>query len=121
MVKKGYKGRCEKRTLPKCKEVCRSYNPIQYALGDMLSKDKDIVEIRCNVMLDSLKEGEYSSDFVCKKKNGDLLVRECVSRKHLSKPMTIKLLEASRQYWLRHGVVDWGIAIEREVAANEQK
>jgi hypothetical protein len=35
--------------------------------------------------------------------------------------MTIKLLEASRQYWLRHGVVDWGIAIEREVAANEQK
>ena len=121
MVKKGYKGRCEKRTLVKCKDICRTYNPIQYALGDMLSKDEDIVEIRCNVLLEGFMEGDYSSDFVCKKKNGDLMVRECVYRKHLTKPMTIKLLEASRQYWLKHGVIDWGIAIEGEVVAHEEK
>ena len=40
----------------------------------MLSKDEDIVEIRCNVLLEGFMEGDYSSDFVCKKKNGDLMV-----------------------------------------------
>ena len=30
MRKKNFKGRCEKRVLPKCAEVCRTYDPIQY-------------------------------------------------------------------------------------------
>lgn len=54
------------------------------------------------------------------KKRG-VLVRECVYRKYLTKPVTIKLLDASRQYWSRHGVTDWGIAIESEVSAHEEK
>ncbi len=43
------------------------------------------------------------------------MVRECVFRKFLMKPMTVKLLDASREYWLRHGVMDWGVVIDEEV------
>lgn len=114
MRKKGFKGRCEKRMLSKCKEVCRTYDAIQYAYADQLQEDSKIQEIRCNVLLDGLKEGEYTSDFVCVKLDGDLMVRECVYRKHLMKPLTVKLLDASREYWLRRGVKDWGLVIDAE-------
>lgn len=73
-----------------------------------------MTEFRCNVHMEGLVEGEYTSDFVCTKKDGELMVRECVYRVRLTKPMTIRLLEASRQYWLRHGVPDWGIVIDEE-------
>ena len=43
-----------------------------------------------------------------------MMVRECVQRKHLMKPMTVKLLDDSREYWLRHGVSDWGLVIDEE-------
>lgn len=46
--------------------------------------------------------------------NGDLMVRECVYRKFLTKPMTVKLLDASYEYWLKHGVTDWGLVIDEE-------
>lgn len=108
MRKKGYKGRCEKRTLSKCKEVCRTYDAIQAAYAEMLQTSDEVKEIRSNVLLDGLEEGEYTSDFVCVKADGDLLVRECVFRKFLTKPMTVKLLDASREYWLNHGISDWG-------------
>lgn len=114
MRKKGYKGRCEKRILSKCNDVCRTYDAIQSAYADILQADESIVEIRCNVLLDGLPEGEYTSDFVCIRNNGDLMVRECVQRKHLMKPMTVKLLDASREYWLRHGIADWGITVDEE-------
>lgn len=42
------------------------------------------------------------------------MVRECVFRKFLMKPLTVKLLDASREYWLRHGVTDWGLVIDEE-------
>ena len=58
---------------------------------------------------------EYTSDFVCIKVDDGWMVRECVYRKHLTKLMTIKLLDASRDYWLRHGVTDWGLVIDAEV------
>lgn len=114
MRKKNYKGRCEKRTLSKCKDVCRTYDAVQFAYADMLESNRDIKEIRCNVLLDSLDEGEYTSDFVCTKTNNDLMVRECVFRKHLAKPLTVKLLDLSREYWLRHGVTDWGIVTDAD-------
>ena len=98
----------------KCKEVCRTYSPIQYAYADLLESDEGIAEFRCNVMLDGLKIGEYTSDFVCTKANGELMVRECVYRKQISKPMTVKLLDASREYWQRRGVADWGLVIDAE-------
>ena len=101
MKKKNFKGRCEKRSLGKCKEVCRTYSPIQYAYADLLETDESVAEFRCNVMLDGLKIGE-------------LMVRECVYRKQISKPMTVKLLDVSREYWQRRGVADWGLIIDAE-------
>ena len=65
MRKKGYKGRCEKKKLDKCKDICRTYDVIQSAYADILSECEDIAEIRCNVFLDGLDIGEYTTDFVC--------------------------------------------------------
>ena len=115
MRKKNFKGRCEKRRIEKCMEICRTYDPIQYACADMLSADDAVQEIRCNVLLDSAELEEYTTDFVCIRKDGDLMVRECVYRKLLTKPLTVKLLDASKEYWLRHGVTDWGIVIDEDV------
>lgn len=114
MRKKNYKGRCEKRVLSKSKEVCRFYDAIQSKYADILQEDKSIEEIRCNVQLESLPEGEFTSDFLCVKKNGEYMVRECVQRKHLQKSMTVKLLDISRDYWLKHNISDWGIVIDAE-------
>ena len=114
MRKKGYKGRCEKKDLSKSQEVCRTYDAIQSNYADILQNDNDIQEIRCNVLLEGLSEGAYTSDFVCVKSDGDLMVRECVFRKFLKKPMTVKLLDVSRNYWLHHGVSDWGMVIDEE-------
>lgn len=110
--KKNFKGRCEKRMISKCTEVCRTYGPIQYTYANLLAADESIQEIKCNVPLDDLA---YTTDFVCVKTNGDLMVRECVYRKHLTKPLTIKLLDISRAYWFRHGVTDWGVVIDEEI------
>ena len=114
MRKKNFKGRCEKRTISKCEEVCRTFDSIQYAYADVLQASEDIKEIRCNVPLDGLPDGEYTSDFVCTKTNGELLVRECVERRFLTKPLTVKLLDVSRLYWLRRGVTDWGLVVNEE-------
>ena len=115
MRKKNFKGRCEKRMIGKCSDVCRTYDAIQYAYADLLQESEEVKEIRCNVLLDGLDVGEYTSDFVCTKTDGDLMVRECVFRKFLMKPLTVKLLDASREYWIRHGVTDWGLVIDEEV------
>ena len=112
MRKKNFKGRCEKRVIAKCTDICRTYDAIQHAYADLLAEDDSIEEFQCNVPMDGL---EYTTDFVCVKAGGDLMVRECVHRKFLTKPMTIKLLDSSRDYWLRHGVTDWGLVINEEV------
>ena len=92
MRKKNFKGRCTKRQMSKCTEVCRTYDPIQFAFADLLENDDCVREYRCNVPLDGLKIGEYTSDFVCTKTNGEVFVRECVYRKQISKPLTSKIL-----------------------------
>lgn len=114
MRQKNIKTRCEKRKLSKFNEVCKTYDSISFAYATMLSENEDIQEVRCNVLLEGLEEGDYTSDFVCTRMNGDLMVRECVFRKFLTKPLTVKLLDASRKYWLSRGVSDWGIVIESE-------
>jgi len=88
------KGRCEKRVLSKCKEVCRTYDPIQSAYADRLQVDDSVREFQCNVQLD---DGVHMTDFVCVKTDGELMVRECVQRKYLLKPMTIRLMDISRR------------------------
>lgn len=115
MKKKNYKGsRCEKRYLSKCADgVAKTYTDIESRLADLLQKDDAVREFRCNVPLDGFSEGDYCSDFVCTKQDGDLMVRECAYRKVLTKPMTVRLLDASREYWLRHGVSDWAVVVEK--------
>lgn len=114
MLKKNYKGRCQKRVLAKCEEVVRTYSAVQYKYADMLQNDDSIRSFACNVLLVGLEEGEYSSDFVCTRADGELMVRECVERRLISKPMTVKLLDASRNYWRKRGVEDWGIVTNEE-------
>ena len=111
MRKKNYKGRCEKQSLEKFTTICKTYDPIQSAYANILVKNKDIAEVRCNVILDD-DCSEYMTDFVCTKINGDLMVRECISIRLLEKPLSMKLLDMSRTYWLRHGVTDWGIVVD---------
>ena len=114
MIKKNYKGRCQKQKMKKCKDVVRTYSHIQAAYAEVLEREEKIKEFQCNVLLDGLEVGAYSSDFVCVKQDGELMVRECVERKHLMKPMTVKLLDASKYYWRRNGVMDWGLVINEE-------
>ena len=67
MRKKNYKGRCEKRNLSKCKEICKTFDAIGYAYADILEESEDIKEIRCNVPLDGLSIGElkmFDGDFM---------------------------------------------------------
>lgn len=107
------KTRCKKRALPKCSSVFASYDEIQNIAGDIIASRADIVEIRCNVWLEGLGEPlEYSSDFVCKKTDGEIMVRECVFRKNLTRPKTAHLLGASHLYWTKRGVKDWGIIVD---------
>lgn len=114
MRKQDYKGRCEKRQLSKCEGIFKSYDALQTKYALMLEENEEVIEIKCNVPLDGLDEGNYMSDFVCTKVGGDLFVRECIQRKYLLKPMSVRLLEASRQYWFKRGVLDWGLVIDGE-------
>ena len=114
MRKKNYKGRCEKRVLSKCVGICRTYDALQYAYADLLEKNDDVKEFQCNLPLTSDEGEDYTTDFYCEMIGGDVMVRECVWRRHLSKPMTVKLLDISREYWLKHGVNDWGLIINEE-------
>ena len=58
MRKKGFKGRCEKRVIANCAEVCRTYDEVQSAYAGVLSANERIAEIKCNVPLD---DPEYDS------------------------------------------------------------
>ena len=114
MRKKGYKGRCRKKKLAKCRDVCRTYDDIQFAYADLLNEREDILEFTCNVPLEGLSAGEYTTDFVCVKNDEDMMIRECVQRTHLMKPLTVRLLDLSREYWTKRGVTDWGLVINAE-------
>ena len=115
MRRSDYRGaKCVKRKLSKCEEVCRTYGDLQYKFADVLEASDDVVSFRVNVELVGLAlDGKYTSDFVATKTDGTLMVRECVYRDKLTKPLTCKMLDASREYWLGHGVTDWGIVIDK--------
>lgn len=113
MKKVDYKGRCIKRQLSKCKDICRSYSEMQDDYARFLQVDDNVQEFTCNVRLTNAPETEnYTSDFVIKLADGTTRVRECVYRKHLERPSTAKLLDLSKNYWLAKGVSDWGIVID---------
>ena len=88
MRKKNYKGRCVKRTLSKCKGICKTYDNIQSVYADVLQNSEAIKEFQCNV---ELEEQEYTTDFVCLTADDDIMVRECVFRKYLLKHRVIIL------------------------------
>jgi len=101
-----------KKKLDKCQSVFHAFNEIQYTYGIKLDGNTDIVDFKCNVKLIGCSEGEqYTTDFYCTKSNGEIMVRECVDKNKLLKPMTIKMLDISRNYWLSKGITDWGIVL----------
>ena len=113
MKKFDYKGRCIKRQLSKCKEVCRSYSEMQDDYARFLQINDDVKAFSCNVQLTDDPETEsYTSDFFITLADGTLRVRECVYRKHLERPSTARLLDLSKEYWRAKGVSDWGIVID---------
>ena len=120
MRKLHYKGRCTKRKLSKCKDVCRTYDRIQTAFADWLQDNTDIITFECNVKIENNSEDQYTSDFYAEKRDGTRMVRECVWRKNLSRPTTAKLLDISRNYWLARGIENWGIVIEKVVSDEGQ-
>ena len=122
MRSKNFKGsKCVKMKLSKSDEVVKTFDNIQTAYAQVLDKDENIQKIQCNVVLEEVENGEFTTDFVCTKLDGDLMIRECVFRKKLSLPRTCKLLDVSREYWLKRGVEDWGIVIEKEETADEEE
>ena len=104
-----------KKKLNKCKDTFYAYNDIQFRYGDVLDKREDILEIRCNVKLESCELGDnYTTDFYCIKSNNEVMIRECVYQNSLFKPMNIKMLDSSREYWLSKGIKDWGIVLDEQ-------
>ena len=102
-----------KKHLTKCTKVFHAYTEIQLKYGESLDTNNDIVDIKSNVLLSDFQLGtSYTSDIVCTKKDGKLMVRECVYRKNLLKPSVIRLLDASHDYWISKGVDDWGIVLD---------
>lgn len=110
MKKKNYKGRVEKRQATKCEDVCRTYNPIQSSYVDVIENRDDIIEFKCNVPWSDEEAVEYTTDFVCKKQDGSLLVLECVERKLLGRPHTTKLLQLSYMHWSKYA--EWGLVVD---------
>ena len=121
VIKKNYKGRCERRAIDKAEGVCRFYSKIQSVYADKLVENDDIEEIHCNVLLEGLDIEAYTTDFLCKKKEGSYMIRECVERKYITKPKTVKLLDVSLDYWRKRGIEDWGIVVDKEVPDHEEK
>ena len=102
-----------KKKLNKSSGVFRAYNELQLKYGELLDEKEEIIEIKFNVLLKGFELGDsFTSDFVCLKKNGSTMVRECVFRKNLLKPSTIQMLDASRCYWMNKGINDWGIVLD---------
>lgn len=106
------RGKTFKKKLNKSKNIFYAFNELQYEYGSYLDLDDEIVEIRANVKLVGCNLGDgYTTDFVCVKTDGEIIVRECVEKSKLLKPLTCKMLDSSRNYWLNKGINDWGVVI----------
>ncbi len=91
---------------------CRLYSALQRKFAERLDNDEEVESFEANCVLKDLSvDGIYTSDFLVKYKDGTAKVYECVLRRHIVKPQTVKLLTISRNYWLSRGV-KWGIVTE---------
>ena len=111
--KKNYKGRCEKRSVPKYEGICKTYDALQSRMVDILAEDKAVKEIRCNVAMGNTG---YTSDIICIMKDDTFVVYECCYRNLIKRPTMARLLQQSREFWLEHGVQheDWRLAVDAE-------
>ena len=101
-----------KKKIAKCSGVFYAYNDLQLRYGELLSKRNDVQEFKANVKLDGFSLGDsYTTDFVIVTNDGKTVIRECVYKDKILKPLTIKLLDASREYWIARGFKDWGIVV----------
>lgn len=99
--------------LNKCKNIFYAYSDIQFQYGKYLDSLDEIIEIFPNIKIsDDEVQGNYTSDFYCIKSNGEIMVRECLYKSKLMKPLTCKYLDMSRNYWLKKGILDWGIILD---------
>ena len=99
--------------LPKCSLVFYAYSDLQLKYGKELSTREDILEFKTNVKLEDFPLGDsFTTDFVITTTDGRTLIRECVNKNKILRPSTIRLLDASRLYWLSKNVKDWGIVID---------
>ena len=74
MKKVDYKGRCIKRQLSKCKDICRSYSEMQDDYARFSQINDDVKAFSCNVQLTDDPETEsYTSDFVITLADGTLI------------------------------------------------
>ncbi len=113
MRKKNYKGRCEKRTVAKCEGICKTFDKLQSRMVDILSEDRSVKNVRCNVLMDGT---DYTSDIVCVMEDESIVIYECCYRNLLNRPTNAKLLQQSREYWLKHGIQeeDWRLVVDAE-------
>ena len=102
-----------KKKLSKSEKMFTAYSELQLKYGEELDKKDDIDEIKFNYLLSDFVLGDsYTTDFVCVKSNGELMVRECVLKKNLLRPSVLKILDCSRNYWFERGVTDWGLVVD---------
>ena len=101
-----------KKKLNKSGKLFRAYSELQLKYGEALDLNDDVVDIRFNVLLKDFELGDsFTTDFVCYKRSGEMMVREVVYKKNLLKPAVIKMLDASHNYWLSRGVKDCVIVV----------
>ena len=108
-----------KRAVSKSKNRFIAYNDTQFAYVKILEADTEIDDILPNYKLSGFSLGEnYSTDFLCKKIDNTMTAIETIEKRVLLKPQNLKLLEASRHYWLARGV-EWKLVVGEKT--NEQK
>ena len=122
MRKKRQKNRCTKIRLAKCKELCKAYDKIQEAHARELSIHPMVEEFSMNVPLDfegtELPAGkqppteEHTTDFVIRRKDGAMAIREAVFQRQLERSGVVELLQLSKAYWAAKGIADWKIVAE---------
>lgn len=106
---KNIKTKCTKQSFSKCIGVCKTYSPIATVYAEILNSSEEIIDFKVNILLDDFSEGDYTTDFVCRKSDGSVMVRECIERNNIQRPKNARLLDASRNYWIARGIVDWGV------------
>lgn len=99
-------------SLPHFNEVVKTYDDLQLAAAKSLSDNSNFVSIQSNVESIEMDGTKYTSDFLCKDKDGAYTIFECVYRKQMDKPKHMKLLDASQQFWAARGV-QWGLIIDK--------